>query len=98
MKKLWIRNDEFTIHTDKKHLDMNVIYEFLKTSYWANGMSKEIVKKSIDHTPLCYGVYEGNPDEDKNANQIGFARVITDFTRCSWLSDVLFCPSTEEKD
>jgi GNAT superfamily N-acetyltransferase len=97
MPKMWVRDDGFTIHTDKKHLEMNVIYEFLTNSYWANGMSKEILKKSIDHTPLCYGVYEGNPEDDENVRQIGFARVITDFTRFAWLSDVFILPEHRGK-
>ncbi|MBS4207718.1 GNAT family N-acetyltransferase [Bacillus sp. FJAT-50079] len=52
----------------------------MQQSYWANKRSKEKIKKSIEHS-LCYGVYDGE-------KQIGFARIITDWTTMYWLCDV----------
>lgn len=88
----WTRNDGFTISTNKEHLDLDTIYHFLHTeSYWAQGIHRELVKEMIKNASICYGVYEGNPQRGE-AKQVGFARVITDFVRFSWLSDVFIIP------
>ncbi|WP_249316617.1 GNAT family N-acetyltransferase [Bacillus sp. FJAT-50079] len=68
------------ISNDKSLLDLDKIYDFMQQSYWANKRSKEKIKKSIEHS-LCYGVYDGE-------KQIGFARIITDWTTMYWLCDV----------
>jgi hypothetical protein len=56
----------FSISTDKTRLDLEMIHDFLKTSYWAKNIPPAVVQKSIQHS-LCFGVYEGS-------QQIGFAR------------------------
>jgi len=70
----------YTISTDKSKLDISVIHGFLSTSYWAEEIPSEIVEKSIENS-LCFGVYNGN-------TQIGFARVISDYTTFAYLADV----------
>ena len=59
---------------------MDVVHAFLRRSYWAAGVSREVVERSIAHS-LCFGVYRGD-------EQIGFARVITDFATTAYLADV----------
>jgi N-acetylglutamate synthase-like GNAT family acetyltransferase len=49
-------------------------------SYWAEGVPWEAVERSIEHS-LCLGLY-------KAGRQVGFARVVTDFTTFAWLADV----------
>jgi GNAT superfamily N-acetyltransferase len=71
---------EFTISTDKSRLDIEVIHRFLDTSYWAAGRSPETIRKSIEHS-MPFGVYKGD-------QQVGFARVITDYATFAWLADV----------
>lgn len=70
----------FTISTNKALLDIDLIYNFLVNSYWAAGIDLEIVKRSIEHS-LCFGLYF-------NKQQIGFARVITDYATFGYLADV----------
>lgn len=72
--------DEFTISTDPARLDLNVIHQFLTNSYWAAGIPMELVKKSVQHS-LNFGVYHG-------AEQIGFARLVTDYATFAYLADV----------
>lgn len=85
---LWINNDGFTISTNKSYLDIEVIHDFLsKESYWNKGIAKELVIASIENSILCYGIYEGNPT-DGSAKMVGFARVVSDLVRFSWLGDV----------
>ena len=73
-------NNEIIISTDKSRLDINLIHKFLSTSYWAEGRSIEEVNNSIEHS-YCFGVYLSN-------QQIGFARVVSDFTIFAYLMDV----------
>lgn len=83
----WER-DGFTISTDKNDLDTEIVFNYLnKESYWANGIPKETVTKSIENTALCFGVYKGNPKVEQ-APLIGFARVISDLATFAYLADV----------
>lgn len=79
---------DIEISSDKKSLDIAYIHSVLKILYWAKGIPKYIVEKSI-HNSFCFGIY-------KNEKQIGFARVITDFTIFAYLADV-FIDEKEQK-
>ena len=72
--------DGFTISTEKEKLDIDLIHSFLKRTYWAEGISKEVIRRSIEGS-LCFGVFE-------NDKQIGFARMITDKATFAYLADV----------
>ena len=74
----WVR-DEYTISTDRNRLDLDMIHSFLHTSYWANGISRDLVQRGIDHS-YCFGVFEGD-------KQIGNARVVTDFATFAYVCD-----------
>ena len=64
-----------------------MIFRFLtKESYWSKGISIEDVKKSIDHSTFCFGLYETTDDNEKK--QIGFARVISDLVTHAYIQDV----------
>jgi GNAT superfamily N-acetyltransferase len=75
------RRGEFVISTDPVRLNLEMIYEFLTNCYWAKGIPREVVARSIKHS-LCFGVYDGN------GAQVGFARVISDFATIAYLGDV----------
>lgn len=79
MKKNF-RKKNFLISTDKSKLDLKIIHNFISNSYWAKNRSLKTMKKAIDNS-LCFGVYYGK-------KQVGFARVITDFTTFAYLADV----------
>lgn len=74
------RKGEFLVSTDKSKLDLNTIYSYLSESYWAKGIPREVVVRSLQNS-LCFGIFAG-------AEQIGFARVITDFATYAYLADV----------
>ena len=61
-------------------MDIDLIHSFLTRSYWAEGISKEIIGRSIEGA-LCFGVFE-------NDKQVGFARMITDKATFAYLADV----------
>ncbi|TDL74450.1 N-acetyltransferase [Rhodococcus qingshengii] len=80
--------DGFILSTDKQYLDTDVIHHFLSVdSYWAKGITMEKVKKSVEKSSICFGMYEGDPAKGK-AKQIGFVRAVTDFVRFAWIMDV----------
>ena len=61
-------------------MDIDLIHSFLSRSYWAEGITKEIIMRSVEGA-LCFGVFE-------NEKQIGFARMITDKATFAYLADV----------
>jgi GNAT superfamily N-acetyltransferase len=77
---------EFCVSTDRRRLDIDLIYDFLTNCYWAKGIPRDVVARSIEHA-LCFGVYDG-----KGA-QLGFARVISDFATIAYLGDVFVLES-----
>jgi len=80
------RRDEFLVSTDRSRLDLNTIHNFLTNCYWAKGIPRETVARSIEHS-LCFGVYDGS------GTQIGFARVVSDFATVAYLGDVFVVES-----
>ena len=74
------RKGKYLISTDKRKLQVKIIHDFLTNAYWSKGIKLELVKKAI-HGSLCLGVYH-------EKNQIGFARVVTDFASFGYLADV----------
>jgi GNAT superfamily N-acetyltransferase len=80
MSVLEVSRGRFVISTDPARLDVERIHETLTHSYWAQGISRELVERAIEHS-LCFGLY----DVDR---QIGFARVISDYSTFGYLSDV----------
>ncbi|MFJ7512083.1 GNAT family N-acetyltransferase [Peribacillus simplex] len=82
----------FSISTNKKYLDVDLIHNFLnQEAYWSKGIPKETVMKSIENTPLCFGVYKGEIGIEVS-EQVGFARVITDLATHAYLCDVFILP------
>jgi len=76
----WER-DGYEISTDAVRLDREIVWEFLRTSYWASALPRTVIDRSIDHA-LAFGLYSPSGD------QVGFARLVTDHARFAWLSDV----------
>jgi GNAT superfamily N-acetyltransferase len=66
-------------------LDLDVIHRFLTDCYWARGIPREVVVRSIENS-LCFGVYD-------NRKQAGFARVITDYATYAYIGDVFVLDS-----
>ena len=71
---------EFEISTDPARVDVTTVHAFLTNSYWAKGIPLGTLRRSLQHS-LCFGVYRG-------VQQVGFARVITDYATFAYLADV----------
>jgi len=78
MSQVASRSIEVT--TDRSRLDLDVIHGFLTSSYWARGIPRETVARSIDHS-LCFGAFD-------EGRQVGFARVISDRATFAYVCDV----------
>jgi GNAT superfamily N-acetyltransferase len=76
----WHR-DEFTISDDPKRVNPEVVAGLLAKTYWGHKRSRPVVEKLIPKS-FCFSL-------SRNGEQIGFARVVTDFTVFSWLSDLV---------
>jgi len=74
------KKENYVVSTDKSKLNLAVIHGYLSRSYWAEDIPLEILKKAITNS-LCFGIYNGN-------NQVGFARVISDYSTFAYLADV----------
>ena len=75
------QNGEFTISTDRERLKIDAIHRYLsEESYWAKERTRRQTETAIKNS-LPFGVYKGE-------NQIGFARVITDYATFAYIGDV----------
>ncbi|HNP31778.1 MAG TPA: GNAT family N-acetyltransferase [Flavobacterium sp.] len=68
------------VSTDKSRLNVSFIQNFLKDIYWAAGRTVEEVQTTIDAS-FCFGIY-------LDGEQVGFARVVTDYVVFAYLMDV----------
>jgi GNAT superfamily N-acetyltransferase len=84
----WRKND-YLISTDRSKIDLDMVHRFLSASYWAENIPRSVVQKSIENS-LCFGVFH-------QQDQIGFARVISDWATFAYLGDVFILPSHRNK-
>lgn len=73
--------EDYLITTDKNKIDIVAIHDFLANiSGWSNNILIDKVKVSIKSS-LNFGLFHKN-------KQIGYARVISDFSTIAYLGDV----------
>ena len=75
--------------TEREDMDMNLIFDFIKNSYWGNLRTFEEQKTAIDHS-LNFGLF-------KNEQQIAYARVMTDRVFFAYLLDVFVVEEEQGK-
>jgi GNAT superfamily N-acetyltransferase len=68
------------VSTDPARLSLDAIYGYLKGSYWAAGIPRDVVERSVRNS-LAFGVYRGD-------ELVGFARVVTDLATFAYVGDV----------
>ena len=78
-------SQEIVVTTDPSRLDLDVIHGYLTRSYWARGISRDLVARAMAHS-LCFGAFAGD-------RQVGFARVVTDRATFAYLCDVFVLES-----
>lgn len=80
------RRADYLISTDRARINLDVVHGFLTNCYWAKGIPREVVARSIEHA-LCFGIY------DSSGDQVAFARVVSDFATIAYLGDVFVLES-----
>lgn len=71
---------EFTLSDEPEDQQQEQIHAYLTRSYWAEGISLDLVRRSLRHS-LCLGIFHRD-------RQIGLARVVTDRATFAYLCDV----------
>jgi GNAT superfamily N-acetyltransferase len=80
MAELEKSRGRYRLSTDRARIDVAAAHAFLTRSYWAEGISLELVERCIAGS-LCFAVLDGD-------RQVGFARVVTDRATFAYLCDV----------
>ena len=75
------KREGFRIVDGVSEVDADVVYRLLAGTYWAERRPRRIIDKLIENS-LCFSLL-------RDDGQIGFARVATDYTVFSWLSDLV---------
>ena len=77
---MW-RRGQYEISTDRSRIDLDLVHRFLsEEAYWSPGVPRDVVERSIEHS-LNFALLYGR-------DQVGFARVVTDYATFAWLADV----------
>lgn len=82
---------DFEISTNKNLLNINFIHDYMtKKSYWAKERTLQQTKKTVENS-FCFGMY------NDAKQQIGFARIVTDFVFFGNIMDVIIDPEYQGK-
>jgi GNAT superfamily N-acetyltransferase len=81
---MWRRGD-YLITTERFRIDLELVHRFLsEEAYWSRGVSRDVVERSIRNS-VNFVLLHGE-------EQVGFARVVTDYATFAWLADVFVVP------
>lgn len=73
---------ELTVKIGLEHMDADKVAAMLQGTYWARERSGEVIRASMERS-LCFGAFR------ETGEQVGFARVITDYATSYYLCDVV---------
>mgnify|MGYP006304213163 CR=1 FL=1 len=79
-RREWTR-DGLRMTDDPAQVDVAAVRGLLQQSYWGRNRTEDVIEQSVAHS-LCLSVFDGE-------KQVGFLRMVTDYTTISWLCDVL---------
>ena len=79
-----VTKDGYEIDDDLARLDLDVVHGFVTGSYWAGGVPRDVVARSVANS-LNLGLYRGE-------SQVGFTRAVTDRATFAWVCDVFVLP------
>ena len=74
--------DGFELDDDRSRVDIDAVHAFIsQESYWGLGRARELVERAVEGSTRVLGLYRG-------AEQVGFARAVSDCTTVAYLADV----------
>jgi GNAT superfamily N-acetyltransferase len=76
----WTRNG-LRMTDDPAQVDVAAVRGLLQQSYWGKNRTGDVIRRCVENS-LCLSVFDAE-------QQVGFARLVTDYTTISWLCDVL---------
>jgi GNAT superfamily N-acetyltransferase len=85
-----LTRDGYLLSDERERLDPELIWEYLRTSYWSPNVPREVVERSLSRS-LCLGLY------DPAGAQVGFARAVTDAATFAWIADVFVLEAHRER-
>lgn len=74
------RRGEYRVSCDPADVDVDAVHAFLATSYWAEGIPRELVARAVAGS-IPVSLFHGK-------RQVGFARAISDRATYAYLADV----------
>ncbi len=79
--------DGFELDDDPARIDVDAVHTFIsRQSYWGRGRPRERVERTIAGSTRVVGLYLG-------AEQVGFARAVSDGVTVAYLADVYVLPA-----
>jgi len=79
--------DGFELDDDRSRIDVDAVHAFIsEQSYWGRGRTRERVQHTISGSTRVLGLYHG-------AEQVGFARAVSDGVTVAYLADVYVLPA-----
>jgi ribosomal protein S18 acetylase RimI-like enzyme len=85
-----MRIGEYEIVEGVAAVDFERVHNLLASSYWAYGVSRADVEKAARHSSLILSAFHGGV-------QVGYLRVVSDFTTFGWISDVIVDPAHQRR-
>src|SRR5262245_38011559 len=79
----------YEISCNQSRLDVSLIHQLLRNSYWAKDIPRQVVEKSLKNS-LCFGAYH-------DGRQVGFGRAVTDLATFAYIADVFVVPEHRGK-
>ncbi len=74
--------DGFELDDERERIDIEAVHAFISgESYWGQGRSRERVEQTVAGSLRVLGLYRG-------ADQVGFARAVSDGVTVAYLADV----------
>jgi ribosomal protein S18 acetylase RimI-like enzyme len=77
----------FELDDDRRRVDVDAVHAFISSeSYWGAGRPRKLVARAIRGSTRVVGLYRG-------AEQVGFARSVSDDATVAYLADVYVLPA-----
>jgi GNAT superfamily N-acetyltransferase len=72
----------YEVDDDRGRVDVDVVHRYLaEEAYWVRGRDRATIERLVRESARVIGAYRG-------AEQVGFARVVSDGSSIAWLGDV----------
>jgi len=75
-----MQEGQYEVSLDPARIDVEAAHAYISTSYWAQGIPIDLLRKAIANS-LCVAAFH-------QGAQVGFARVVTDKATFAYLADV----------